>query len=231
MSMKTKAYVAVGTTLAFVFAVVWPRGAQAQTSPPDDTLGQARAHFEAGKNAYNAGDFLGAIREFKTAESLRPSPILDYNIGLSNEQLNRPRAAVRFYRRYLEAEPNAQNAVEVRGRIAGLEQRIASQPPPPPPAAGAPPTAVEEEGAAPLAPGGQAYQASYDPYGQPAPVVSAPPKKKSYWWVYLIIFGGAGLLTLTILAYAVSSSQSTYYPYAVKTNLSPQSADGVLFRF
>src|SRR3954464_4685377 len=122
------------TLLAFTTLVVWPRGASAQgeaaKAPPADAkaaaaapsaapaagdaaMAQAKQHFETGRNAYNAGDYVTAIREFKEAERLRPSPILDYNIGLANEKLGKRRVAVKYYKRYLEEQPNAANRGEV----------------------------------------------------------------------------------------------------------------------
>src|SRR5256714_3280902 len=127
---------------AFLMALLWPYAARAQNPPPpaqpapgagtvnDEALAQAKQHFEAGKNAYNAGDYVTSIREFKAAEALRPSPILAYNIGLANEKLGKKRVAVKYYKRYLEMQPNAANKGEVDGKITALEAEIAAQPPP-----------------------------------------------------------------------------------------------------
>src|SRR5438309_12083798 len=105
---------------AFLMALLWPYAARAQNPPPqpapavnDEALAQAKQHFEAGKNAYNAGDYVTSIREFKAAEALRPSPILAYNIGLANEKLGKKRVALKYYKRYLEQMPNAPNRAEV----------------------------------------------------------------------------------------------------------------------
>src|SRR2546423_12265554 len=123
--------------------MVWPQGAWAQEAKPapapaaaapaapaggDEAMAQAKQHFETGRNAYNAGDYVTAIREFKAAEALRPSPILDYNIGLANEKLGKRRVAVKYYRRYLEEQPNATNKAEVEQKVTALEAEIAQQP-------------------------------------------------------------------------------------------------------
>src|SRR4051812_28893535 len=105
---------------AFLMALLWPYASRAENPPPqapppqqgavnDEALVQAKQHFEAGRNAYNAGDYQTAIREFKAAEALRPSPILAYNIGLANEKLNKKRVALKYYKRYLEQMPSAPN--------------------------------------------------------------------------------------------------------------------------
>jgi tetratricopeptide (TPR) repeat protein len=216
------------TCVAFYLAVLWPHRAHAQAAAPppspspsapvaDDAMQAAKTHFEAGKNAYNAGDYVAAIREFKAAEALRPSPILAYNIGLANEKLLKRRVAVKYYRRYLEQMPQAANRAEVEGRIAQLESEIAAQPPPggqpppgtpPPPAPpGAPPPTAEQPGDMPPAPppGQQPVYAGSDPYGQAAPVVqpAPPPKRKSYWWVWLIVAGGATLVIGLVVYFVV----------------------------
>src|SRR5690349_6934820 len=145
-------WVASVTLLAFTTLVIWPRGAAAEGEPAkapapaqpppanaapapaptgdDAAMAQAKQHFETGRNAYNAGDYVTAIHEFKEAEKLRPSPILDYNIGLANEKLNKKRVAVKYYQRYLNMQPNARNRPEVEQRITALQAAIAAEPPP-----------------------------------------------------------------------------------------------------
>jgi tetratricopeptide (TPR) repeat protein len=235
-----RSLVASVTLLSFTTLILWPRGGYAQegakpaeapaaaAAPASDdaTMGQAKQHFETGRNAYNAGDYVTAIREFKAAEALRPSPILDYNIGLANEKLGKRRVAVKYYKRYLEEQPNASNKAEVDGKVAALEAEIAAQPGPPPgPNGQTPPTAQTEQPgdmppADPNATAAQQGQPGYDPYSSTAPpgqpVAQKPPKKKSYWWIGLII-GGAVTLTIIIvvvaLVYADAAATTTTTPF------------------
>jgi tetratricopeptide (TPR) repeat protein len=217
--MRPRSVTALTTCLAFAAAIFWPHIARAQQQQPatapapaagDEALNQAKSHFDAGKNAYNAGDYPTAIREFKAAEALRPSPILDYNIGLANEKLNKKRVAVKYYKRYLEGMPNATNRSTVEASIGQLEREIAASPPP----GQQPPAQAEQPTDNP--PQQQPNQqpptySSYDPYAStPAPYQTAPqpPKKKSYWWVALIVIGGAALLT-GIIVYAVIVANAT----------------------
>ena len=139
-------------------------------------MAQAKQHFETGRNAYNAGDYVTAIREFKAAEALRPSPILAYNIGLANEKLGKRRVA----REVLQALPRAaaQRAEQGRGRRQGRGARggdrgrsrrpapgAATGQPPPPPAR------TEQPGDMPPADPkrGRRSQPGYDPYASTAP--------------------------------------------------------------
>jgi tetratricopeptide (TPR) repeat protein len=188
-------------------------------------MAQAKQHFETGRNAYNAGDYVTAIREFKQAEALRPSPILDYNIGLANEKLGKRRVALKYYKRYLELQPNAANKAEVDQKIQSLEASIAAEPAPPPtatpPGTPPPPTAEQPSDMPPPDPNAQAAaaQPGYDPYasqpppGQP-PMAAKPHKKKSLWWIGLII---AGAVTITIVIAVVvyfELTTVTTYPVA-----------------
>ena len=242
--MRGRSLVASVTLLSFTTLMVWPRGAWAQgdakaaapapaaapsAAPANDdaTMAQAKQHFETGRNAYNAGDYVTAIHEFKQAEQLRPSPILDYNIGLANEKLGKRRVAVKYYKRYHEEQPNAANKAEVEGKVSALEAAIASEPPPaataqPGGTAPQPGAQVEQPGDMPppdpnAQPGAAAATPGYDPYSSTAPpgqpVAAKPAKKKSYWWIGLII-GGAVTLTIVIAVvvwlYAVDTT-TTYY--------------------
>jgi tetratricopeptide (TPR) repeat protein len=234
--MRGRSWIALVTLLSFT-TLTWSQSAHAQqtaapptpppagapppppsTPPPADdaTMAQAKQHFETGRNAYNAGDYVTAIREFKQAESLRPSPILDYNIGLANEKLGKRRVAVKYYKRYLEEQPNASNKGEVQGKVSTLEAEIAQNPGPPPGQPGQPPTAQQEQPGdmPPADPNMAAGQPGYDPYSGTAPpgqpvAVRPPPKKRSLWWIGLII-GGAVTLTVVIAVviyfYAVNAT-------------------------
>jgi hypothetical protein len=103
-------------------------GAEATAPAEDATMATARQHFEAGRKAFDANDFVTAIREFKAAAALRPAPLLDYNIGLANERLGRRRVALRYFRRYLDGAPAAKDRADVEARIARLEQEITAHP-------------------------------------------------------------------------------------------------------
>lgn len=264
--MRVRSFIALVTCLTFTAMVAWPQRASAQEAAApaaaapandDQVMAQAKQHFEAGRAAYNAGDYAGSIREFKQAEALRPSPILDYNIGLANEKLGKRRVAVKYYRRYLELQPNAANKDEVNGRVTALEAAIAQQPSA---ASQAQPGGTAPQGQPGQAPGqaeeqasdmpppdpsvqpGQTAQAGYDPYASPAPggPQAVKPKKRSLWWIWLIV-GGAVLLTTLIIVAAVvvaDSPTTTTSTFDLKVNgsaldrqLKPAFNGVTLFRF
>jgi tetratricopeptide (TPR) repeat protein len=247
--MQVRSWIASITCVAFTAMIVWPHGARAAGKPSDQpaapatpapaapatassddaVMEQAKQHFEAGRNAYNAGDYILAIREFKAAEQLRPSPILAYNIGLANEKLGKRRVAVKYYKRYLEQQPNASNKAEVEQRVQTLEAEIAAQPPPaattqpggtaPQPGGTTPPQAEQPSDMPPPDPNakvGQPGQPGYDPYAsQPPPgqpVATKPAKKRSLWWIWLIV-AGAVTVTVGIIVVAVLVARAASSPY------------------
>ena len=197
-------FVTPATLFAFLMACLWPyssRAADAPAPPPpagqsinDEALAQAKQHFEAGRNAYNAQDYITAIREFKAAEALRPSPLLAYNIGLANEKLGKRRVALKYYHRYLEQMPNAQNRPEVEGRIQQLEAEVASLPPPPPPGQAPPPGPnVEQPGDnPPPQPGSQRAHNENVKWEAVAPDIKAQDFSKGYEMGKQFVMGAAG---------------------------------------
>ena len=247
------------TLFAFLLVTLPAGRSWADDAPPppggaadDQSLRQAKQHFEAGKAAFGAHDFQAAIGEFKAAAALRPSPILDYNIGLATEQLGRPRAAGKWFRRYLEEKPDAENRAEVETKIAALDQQTQQQTQQQQqPQAQQPPQVTEDYNAQPQPMAQQPQYQGSDPYAgyQPPPPVggpnyrTTPPKKKSYWWIVFPILGGITLLTLIIVAsyYTYQSASTPYYSGFGATSAlrSPALGDsaaaapesGVLFRF
>ncbi len=228
--------IALFTLIAFLSTLLPAHPSWADETPAgaeDETLAQAKSHFEAGRSAYDAQDFATALKEFKAAQAIRPSPILDYNMGLALEGLGKRNGAVRHYRLYLDQRPDAPNRADVEKRITALEA-----PPPtvhptlaPPLPAAPPPPAV----AAPTTP---QYQ-YYDPYGyyyknypyKTYPYVApAMVKRKSRWWIVFPVVGGiATIIFVAVLAAGVKTGSV----HGSSLTVHPQPADdpGVLLRF
>jgi len=242
----------LATLFAFLVATLLPHHALAQQPDPngppppdqqqmpppqDDVLSTAKQHFEAGRDAYQRQDFAGAVREFKAAQALRPSPVLDYNIGLAYEGLNKPKAAVKYYRRYLQGKPDAPNRPEVEQKIATLDAQ-AGQQPAVPTEPGQPPSTGDEIGQAPPPVAPPQTYSGYDPYGgqyqySQQPYQAPPKKKRSYWWIVFPIVGGVLLLALLIWLY-VDATTTTYSTVGLGTappNGGRPNEPGVLFRF
>ena len=82
---------------------------------------EGRAEF-AIKNAKIEADFLDAAKEYEKALLIAPwVPAYYFNQGIAFEKAGKPKEAKQSFEFYLLAAPNAQDAREVRKRIAGLE--------------------------------------------------------------------------------------------------------------
>jgi iron complex outermembrane receptor protein len=101
-------------------------GAGQAGADPERARDQARQHFQAGQAAYAAGDLRLAIREFVQADTLVPSPILSFNVGLCHEKLGEDEYALSAYRQYLVRRPDAPHRAEVEAKIAALAERVAA---------------------------------------------------------------------------------------------------------
>ena len=175
---------------------------------------QAKAAYEAGTTAFNLGEWSRAVDEYKKAYTLKPEPVLLYDIAQAYRLANDLPNALFFYRSYLHNEPNPPNRPEIVDRIRKLEQQIhdqqqvATQPPntpapmergreaghpvsgeTAPPAATAPaPAAVSRAAAAPAAtpaPTWPALQLTASP--------TTPPRERTplyrKWWLWTAVGG------------------------------------------
>jgi len=122
--------------------------AQARNRTPAD---EAKEQYERGIVAYNLERFDDAIAAFTRAYELDPAPTLLFNIAQSRWKKGENERALFYYRRYLEADPGAENRATVEARIRELEAArrapVAAPPAPVPvvaPAAPPPPLFVQE---------------------------------------------------------------------------------------
>lgn len=105
----------------------------------------AGAHATAGQDAFAAGKFELAAKEFQAAFNITKDPTLLVSIGESWQRANDGPKALAAYRAYLSAQPQAADRVEIEGRIKGIETAMAPPAPTNPPAAkGTPGTATTE---------------------------------------------------------------------------------------
>jgi tetratricopeptide (TPR) repeat protein len=103
----------------------WSLGAaQAQSAPARidglEAEGSARVAFEAGRAAYEAGQFDVALREFRRAYALSPHAEMLFNIGRSAEADGELEAGIEAYTAFLDAIPFAENRAFVEGRLGKL---------------------------------------------------------------------------------------------------------------
>src|SRR5688500_3917367 len=127
MRSASRAVISLATAVAFLLAPLALRAAHAD--PTED----ARAHYQRGRQLYDAGDYRAAIAEFASADKIAPSPLLEYNIALCHERLGEKSEAVRRYRAYLDRVPDATNRAAVEDKIRKLEGDMQASKPAPPP--------------------------------------------------------------------------------------------------
>jgi tetratricopeptide (TPR) repeat protein len=98
---------------------VTPQAAAA--GAPEDPRVQARNHFVLGTQLFAAHSFRDALREFELAATLAPSAELWFNMGRAHEELGEYEPAARAFDRYLHDRVDAQDAAQVRARVAELD--------------------------------------------------------------------------------------------------------------
>jgi tetratricopeptide (TPR) repeat protein len=154
MKMNRRAVRILLVTVTLALATGVPGLASAQPRPK----ATAEGHYQKGMKAYTLGKFADAIEEFEKAYELRQEPIFLYNIAQSHRQNNSPQRAVFFYRRYLEAEPEAKNRADIEKRIKDMENQLSAKPEnlgggtTPPPAAAPVPVPAPQPAVAPAPP-------------------------------------------------------------------------------
>jgi tetratricopeptide (TPR) repeat protein len=118
-------------TLALLAPLVFAT-AVARAAPIDE----AKAAFQAGKLAFERGEYDKALAEFNKANAIAPAPTLQYNIGKTYEALGRYREAADAFEKYFELYGPPQNDEDkqfqdsLRARIASDRARTSSSPPP-----------------------------------------------------------------------------------------------------
>ena len=95
-----------------------------EPSPAERRDQEARQLFQVGHLAFADGRFADALDAFQRAYRLSDRPPLLFNIGAALDRLRRNREALRYFERYLEALPDAENRAEVTGRMAVLRETI-----------------------------------------------------------------------------------------------------------
>ncbi len=90
---------------------------------------KAKELFNAGKKLYDLGKYGEAVVKFEEAYQARPHPVIFFNIGKCYELMGESGKgetgkALRAYRDYLRALPDASDKVAVGDSIANLERKL-----------------------------------------------------------------------------------------------------------
>jgi tetratricopeptide (TPR) repeat protein len=129
------------------------RARAADEATPDKGLTEAKDAFEAAQTAFVRGEYDTAAARFLEAYEKKPYPAFLFNVAVSYEKAKQLEKARQYFEQYLQVDPNASDAAQVKVRLDVIAQLLAPPPPPAPvapaapPAAGAPPAGAPAPGA------------------------------------------------------------------------------------
>ena len=116
----------VATVLVAALAPASVCAAPKAATPDDARTAEAKAHYKRGATFYKEARYREAIDEFMAAYRVKPSGVLQYNIGQAYEKLGDIPSALASYNNYLREEPSAPNRETVLRAISNLERRLAA---------------------------------------------------------------------------------------------------------
>ncbi len=101
---------------------------QDQEAAPAGVDDQAKELYQAGRKAFNVGDFAEAVDKFKAAYKLSEKPALLYNLAFAHDKAGQRKEAIFFYERYLAEDSSApeERQGEVNARIKALKKEQAT---------------------------------------------------------------------------------------------------------
>jgi tetratricopeptide (TPR) repeat protein len=191
----------------------WPAPTLAQQSARDDE-DVAKALFQAGKAAYEAGKYADALKYFEQAYEQSQRPRMLYNVGQAADRARNDERALEAFRRFLELLPDDEHVPEVQLRVVALERSVAERS-----AAQSGATTHDPDSAAALSPVAVASAAphdaeasAYDP-ALDGPSDQAPESDSLFgqWWFWtvtgVVVAGGA-----TALVFALSGDAAEPKP-------------------
>lgn len=82
---------------------------------------EAKALFEAGREAFDAGKYETALVRWKEAHTLSRRPALLYNIGLAHDRLRQDAAAIEAFEAFVSALPDDPRTPDARARIEAMQ--------------------------------------------------------------------------------------------------------------
>jgi hypothetical protein len=170
----------LGVAASLGMAAVARAGTDAASdATPDKGLTEAKDAFEAAQNAFVRGEYDKAAARFLEAYDKKPYPAFLFNVAVSYEKAKLLEKAREYFEKYLQVDPNASDAAQVKLRLDVIAQLLAPPPAVASPVAGSAPAPVGPGGAPVAVPGAEAPGAP-PIAGAPAapgapPVPVAPP--------------------------------------------------------
>jgi tetratricopeptide (TPR) repeat protein len=123
-----------------------------------DPKAEARRYFDAGEQAYAAGQYDLALRAYEEAYQRAPLPAILFSIAqahrlayVQDRDVEKLRKALELYRRYLEDEPRGNRRAHATQHLDAIEKILAALAPPTAPASGQEPSEASTDTAPPPA--------------------------------------------------------------------------------
>jgi hypothetical protein len=88
---------------------------------------EAQRHFEAGRTAFDTGDYEASVREFQTAYDMTQHPDVLFNIYSAAERAGQLQRAQDALQRYLNEGQVGERRSALEDRLANLRERIAEE--------------------------------------------------------------------------------------------------------
>jgi len=110
----------------FAVLAAQPASAQEPAGAPDPALQAAKAAFEEAQTLYTKDQFEEAAAKFMVAFDRKPFGPFLFNAAVAYEKALQYQKAVDAFLKYLEVEPQARDAAEVKGRIESLKGVLAT---------------------------------------------------------------------------------------------------------
>jgi tetratricopeptide (TPR) repeat protein len=165
----------VGIVASFGALSVMSAPAQAaEEVTPDKALNDAKDAFEAAQTFFVRGEYDTAAAKFLEAYNKKPFPAFLFNVAVSYEKAKQLDKAKEYFERYLNVDPNASDAAQVRLRLDVIGKLLAPPPPPPAPVAAPVPGATPPPGTPPT-PVAPPAAGAPEPPGTPAPAPGTVP--------------------------------------------------------
>ena len=190
-----------------------PVSLKGDTAAADSQDSRARALFEAGRTAYEAGDYESALTHFRQAYEGSQRPALLFNIGQAADRLRRNEEALAALEAYLSQVPDAPNREAVDNRIAILRDVVARERQAAAPAAAPTPVSTEPEPSVQSKPQGLEVESS----------ASLP--------LLPLVVAGVGAVVLGVgagVGAAAKAAEEDYAAAPVATRSEIEAADGLL---
>ncbi|HEY2901431.1 MAG TPA: hypothetical protein VGL59_12695, partial [Polyangia bacterium] len=111
----------------------------ADDSAPDPALQAAKEYFETAQTLFLKEQYEAAADKFLAAFDKKPFAAFLFNTAVSYEKAKKLDLAQRYFEQYLEKDPQASDAAQVKARIETIKTLLgppAPVVPPPPPALG-----------------------------------------------------------------------------------------------